>query len=61
MDHNNIVYENFTTEIVPHWCLLLKYCGQNIDYIKGHDNDVEDSLIRLLLINSGVKDINITS
>ena len=60
MDHNNLTYENFTTEIVMRWILLLEEYGPKIKYIKGPDNDEAEVLSRLSLIKYGVKYSNIT-
>ena len=38
MDHNNLIYDNFTTEIVLLRGLLLEEYGQIIKYIKGNYN-----------------------
>ena len=59
-DHKNITFENFTTEIVLHWRLMLEEYGPEIKYIKRPDNDTADALSRLLLINSDVTDSDIT-
>ena len=59
-DHENITYENFTTEIViNYWRQPLEEYRPNITYIKVSDNETADALIRLPLLNSDVKDINI--
>ena len=54
------MYENFTTEIVLRWRLLLEECVLTIVYIKGPDNDAEDALIGLLLISYDETEIYIT-
>ena len=48
----NITHENFTTKIVLRWSLLLEEYGPNIKYIKVHDKDAVDDLIRIPLISS---------
>ena len=60
MNHKKLTYENFTTERVIFWCLLLEEYGPTIKYIKWPDNDAAEALIRILLINSDVKEIDIT-
>ena len=60
MYRKNITFENFTTEIVLHWRLMLEEYGPEIKYIKRPDNDTADALSRLLLINSDVTDSDIT-
>ena len=37
-------------------CLTLEEYGPEIKYIKGPDNDAADPLIRIPLINSGIKE-----
>ena len=39
MDHKNIMYKNFITEIFICWHLMLEEYGPTINYIKGPDND----------------------
>ena len=59
-DHKNLTFENFTTEIVLLWRLMLEQYTPQINYIKGPDNDAADALIRLLLINYDITESNIT-
>ena len=54
MDHKNLIFDNFTTERVLSWHLMLEEYGLEIKYIKGTDNDAADALSRLLLIHSDV-------
>ena len=53
--HNNSKYDNFIAETVLRWRLVLEEYIHEIKYIKVPDNDVEDVLIRLPLIHSGIK------
>ena len=50
-DHKNITFENFTTERVLRWRLMLEEYGPEIKYIKGPDNDAADAVSRLPLIS----------
>ena len=59
-DHKNITFENFTTERVLRWCLMLEEYGLDIKYTKGPDNEASYALSRLLLINFDVKQSDIT-
>ena len=59
-EHKNSTYENFTTERVLRWRLMLEEYGPEIKYIKGPDNDTADALIRPQLINSDIEDSKIT-
>ena len=45
MDHRNLNYDNFKTEKVLRWRLLLQEHTPNIKYIKGYDNDTVDILL----------------
>ena len=60
MDHRNLNYDNFKTEKVLRWRLLLEEYAPTIKYIKGCDNDTVGALIRIPLINSDVKVSSIT-
>ena len=60
MDHNNLIFDNFTTERVLRWRLILEEYGTEIKYIKGPDNNAADALISLPLINSDVEESKIT-
>ena len=53
-DHKNLEFDNFTIERVLRRRLMLEEYGPKIKYIKGPDNDAEDSLSRIPLINSDV-------
>ena len=55
MDPNNLTYENFRTERVLRWRLLLEEYGPTIKYIWVPDIDAAASLSRLPLINSNFK------
>ena len=46
-DHKNLTFDNFTTERLQHWRLILKEYVPVIKYIKGTDNDAADAIIRL--------------
>ena len=59
-DHKNITFENFTTERVLHWRLILEESGPEIKYIKGPDIYATGTLIIPLLIKSDVTESNIT-
>ena len=59
-DHNNLTFEKFTTERVLRWRLILEEYGPEIKYIKGPDNDVANTLIRVLLINSRLTESDVT-
>ena len=59
-DHKNLMYDNFKTEIMLLWCLLLKEYGPIIKYIKGTDNDAKYALSRLPLIGADVTERDIT-
>ena len=59
-DHKNLTYENFTTERVLRWRLLLEEYGPTIKYIKGLDNDAADALSRLPLLDSAEAESEIT-
>ena len=61
MDRKNLTFDNFTTERVLHWRLMLEEYGPNNKYIKGPDNYAADSLSRLPLINSDVEEKEITN
>ena len=60
MDHKDLTYDSFTTEIVLHWCLLLEYYGPIIKHINGTNNYVADTLIWIMLIKSDIIDSEIT-
>ena len=49
MDHKNIIFENFTTERVLRWRLMLKEYSPDIKYTKGPDNYAAGTLSRLPL------------
>ena len=49
-----IKFENFTTERVLSWRLLLEEYGIIIRYIKGPESYAADVLIRIPFINSNV-------
>ena len=53
-DHKNLTFENFTTERVLHWRLILEESGPEIKYIKGTDNGAACALSILPLIDSYV-------
>ena len=53
-DPKNITHENFTTEILFLWHLLLDSFSPAVIYIKGPRNDTEDTFRRLLLIKYDV-------
>ena len=59
-DHKNLTFENFTTEIVLCWRLMLEEYGPEIKYIKGPDNDAAYALSRLPLINSDITESGVT-
>ena len=59
-DHNNLTFDNFTTERVIWWRLMLEEYPPGIKYIKGPDNDVADALSRLPLINYDAIESDIT-
>ena len=59
MGLKNLTFDDFTTERVIHWRLLLETYGPTIKYIKGTDNDSSDSLRRLPIINSDFTEVNI--
>ena len=46
-DHLNLTYENFTSNRVHRWRLLIEEFGPDIRYIKGAANVVADALSRL--------------
>ena len=52
--HKNITFENFTTEILLSWRLMLEIYVPEIKYINGTDNDAAEALIRLPLIKSNM-------
>ena len=58
-DHENITFENFTTEIVLFWRLMLEEYGPEIKYIKGPDNYAADAFSRLQLLKYDVTESNI--
>ena len=58
--HKNLTIENFTTEIVLHWRLILEEYRPEIKYIKGPDNEASDALSKLSLINSDLIERDIT-
>ena len=60
MDQNNLTHEEFTTEIVLRWIVMLKECGPGIKYIKGRDNDTAYTFSKLPLIKFEVNYSNIT-
>jgi RNase H-like domain found in reverse transcriptase/Reverse transcriptase (RNA-dependent DNA polymerase)/Integrase zinc binding domain/Retroviral aspartyl protease len=49
-DHKNLTYDNFTTDRVRRWRLLIEEYGPRIIYIKGVNNVVADSLSRMPLL-----------
>ena len=59
-NHKNLTFENFTTERVLRWRLMLEEYGSEIKYINVPDNDASDALSRLPLINSDVTESNVT-
>ena len=59
-DHKDIKFENFTTEIVLRWCLILEEYFPEIKYVKGPDVDAADALGRLPLFTSEVTESDIT-
>ena len=59
-DHKNLTFENFTTERVLRWRLLLEEYGPVIEYVKGIHNDAADALSRLPLIDSAESESKIT-
>jgi hypothetical protein len=46
-DHKNLTYNNFNTERVMRWRLILEEFGPQLNYIKGEKNIVADALSRL--------------
>ena len=60
MDHKNLMFDNFITEIVRRWHLLLEEYFPTIKYIKGDDTDAVDDLTRMLLIKSDITEGDIT-
>ena len=60
MYRKNITFENFTTEIVICWRLILEEYGPEIKYIKGPDNESADALIRLSMINYYITESDVT-
>ena len=59
-DQKRFTIENFATEIVLHWSLVLEEYDPKKKYTKGPDNEAADALSRLTLINSDVKESDIT-
>lgn len=45
-DHKNLTYDNFTTDRVRRWRLIVEEYGPKIEYIKGHKNVIADMLSR---------------
>ena len=56
-DHKNLTYNNFNTERVMRWQLLLEECGPTLDYIKGYNNIVADALSRLEIEEKQIDEI----
>ena len=48
-DHKNLTYNNFNTERVMRWRLILEEYGPELHYVKGEHNLVADALSRLNL------------
>ena len=46
-DHKNLTYNNFNTERVMRWRLILEEFGPELKYIKGENNVVAEALYRL--------------
>ena len=51
-DHNNLTYNNFNTECIMRWQLLIEEFGPTIEYIKGPKNIIANALSRLDLVSS---------
>ena len=58
-DHKNLTYENFNTECIMRWWLLIEEFGPTIEYIKGPKNIIANALSRLDLASlpSNVQDM----
>ena len=59
-DNKNLTFENFTTERVQHWRLMMEEYEPKIKYIKVTDNDAVDTLSGLPLIKYDVKKSDVT-
>jgi transposase InsO family protein len=46
-DHKNLTFDNFTTDRVKRWRLIVEFYGPEIRYIKGEHNVIADALSRL--------------
>ena len=51
-DHKNLTYNNFNTEHVMRWWLLIEEFGPTIEYIKGPKNIIDNALSRIDLVSS---------
>ena len=49
-DHKNLTYQNFNTDRVMRWRLIIEEYGPTLKYVKGETNIVADALSRLALI-----------
>ena len=58
-DHKNLTYNNFNTQCVMRWWLLIEEVGPTIKYIKGPKNIIADALSRLDLLSlpSNIQDL----
>ena len=58
-DHKNLTYNNFNTECIMTWWLLIEEFGPTIEYIKGPKNIIADASSRLDLVSlpSNVQDL----
>ena len=58
-DHKNLTYQQFNTERVMRWRLLLEEFGPTLTYIKGEHNIVADALSRLDLTEEDINTENL--
>eukprot|EP00957_Ditylum_brightwellii_P175703 13378282-Ditylum_brightwellii.AAC.1 len=56
-DHKNLSFDNFKSERVRQWCLLLKDYDYNFVYTPGKDNIIANMLSCYLMQDIGVHDI----
>ena len=58
-DHKNLTYNNFNTECIMRWWLLIEEFGPTIEYIKGPKKNIANALSRLNLVSlpSNVQDL----
>ena len=59
-DHNNLTFENFTTERVLRWRFILEEYVPEIKYIRWTDNYAADAFSRLPLIKYDVTESDVT-